>query len=149
VISRAIITAGTHRRHAVKTLKIAAILLLVYVGVVAGFESLLGHYQPKDQNTMVIATQDDDGNAKERVVSRLESDDKLYVAANHWPRRWYNEVLEHPRVQVTFDGKTQAYVAVPVTGEEFDRVDAQHSLPPLIRILTGFPPRRLVRLDPA
>lgn len=132
-----------------KAIKIIAILFFVYVGVVVGFESLIGYYQPKDQNTMVIATQDDNGNAKERVVSRLESDSKLYVAANHWPRRWYNEVLEHPQVQVTFDGVTQAFVAVPVTGEEFDRVNAQHRLPPMIRILTGFPPRRLVRLDPA
>ena len=94
-------------------------------------------------------TQDDGGNAKERVVSRLESDGKLYVAANHWPRRWYNEVLAHPQVQVTWDGTTQAYVAVPVTGEEFDRVNAAHALPTMVRVLTGFPPRRLVRLDPA
>ncbi len=132
-----------------KAIKVIGILLFVYVGVVVGFESLIGYFQPKDQNTMVIATQDDSGNAKERVVSRLESDDKLYVAANHWPRRWYNEVLAQPQVQVTFDGKTQAYVAVAVTGEEFDRVNAQHSLPTMVRILTGFPPRRLVRLDPA
>ena len=129
--------------------KVVVILFFVYVGVVAGFESLIGYFQPKDQNTMVIATQDDDGNAKQRVVARLESDGKLYVAANHWPRRWYNEVLAHPQVDVTWDNKTQAYVAVPVTGAEFDRVDAQHSLPTVIRVLTGFPPRRLVRLDPA
>ena len=132
-----------------KAAKVIGVLFLIYVGVVVGFESLIGYYQPKDQNTMVISTQDDNGNAKERVVSRLESDGKLYVAANHWPRRWYNEVLEHPQVQLTFDGKTQAYVAVPVTGEEFARVDAEHHLPTVVRILTGFPPRRLVRLDPA
>jgi len=132
-----------------KAVKVVVILFFVYVGVVAGFESLIGYFQPKDQNTMVIATQDDGGNAKERVVSRLESDGKLYVAANHWPRRWYNEVLAHPQVQVTWDGTTQAYVAVPVTGEEFDRVNAEHALPTMVRVLTGFPPRRLVRLDPA
>ena len=132
-----------------KAVKVVVILFFVYVGVVAGFESLIGYFQPKDQNTMVIATQDDGGNAKERVVSRLESDGKLYVAANHWPRRWYNEVLAHPQVQVTWDGTTQAYVAVPVTGEEFDRVNAAHALPTMVRVLTGFPPRRLVRLDPA
>lgn len=132
-------------RTAVKTV---VILFFVYVGVVAGFESLIGYFQPKDQSTMVIATHDDNGNAKQRVVARLESDGKLYVAANHWPRRWYNEVLAHPQVDVTWDGKTEAYVAVPVTGAEFDRVNAEHSLPTTIRVLTGFPPRRLVRLDP-
>ena len=132
-----------------KPLKIVAILLLVYVGIVVAFESLIGYFQPQDTNTMVITTQDGSGNAKQRVVARLDVDGKLYVAANHWPRRWYSEVLAHPQVQVTSGGTTGAYVAVPVTGEEKDRVEAQHSLGPVIRFLTGFPPRRIVRLDPA
>lgn len=132
-----------------KAVKIVVIVLLVYVGIVATFESTLGYFQPKGERTLVITTQDTNGNAKERVVSRLDSDGKLYVAANHWPRRWYNDVLAHPDVQVTADGNTQAYVAVPVTGEEFDRVNAEHRLGIVVRILTGFPPRRLVRLDPA
>lgn len=132
-----------------KVAKIVAILLLVYVGIVVAFESLIGYFQPQDTNTMVITTQDASGNAKARVVARLDVDGKLYVAANHWPRRWYNEVLAHPQVQVTSGGTTGAYVAVPVTGEEKDRVEAQHSLGPMIRFLTGFPPRRIVRLDPA
>ena len=132
-----------------KFVKIVAILFLVYVGVVVAFESLIGYFQPQDANTMIITTQDGSGNAKQRVVARLDVDGKLYVAANHWPRRWYNEVLAHPQVQVTSGGTTGAYVAVPVTGEEKDRVEAQHSLGPVIRFLTGFPPRRIVRLDPA
>ena len=132
-----------------RVVKIVAILLLVYVGIVVAFESLIGYFQPQDTNTMVITTQDGSGNAKQRVVARLDVDGKLYVAANHWPRRWYTEVLAHPQVQVTSGGTTGAYVAVPVTGEEKDRVEAQHSLGPVIRLLTGFPPRRIVRLDPA
>jgi deazaflavin-dependent oxidoreductase (nitroreductase family) len=132
-----------------KIIKIVAVALFVYVGIVVAFESLIGYFQPQDTNTMVITTQDDSGNAKQRVVARLDVDGKLYVAANHWPRRWYTEVLAHPQVQVTSGGTTGAYVAVPVTGEEKDRVEAQHSLGPVIRFLTGFPPRRIVRLDPA
>jgi F420H(2)-dependent quinone reductase len=132
----------------VKIVKIIVILFVVYAGIVVAFESLLGYFQPKDERALVITTQDDDGSAHQRVVSRIDSDGKLYVAANHWPRRWYREVLAHPEVQVTADGKTQAYVAAPVTGEEFDRVNAEHGLGMTIRILTGFPPRRLVRLDP-
>jgi deazaflavin-dependent oxidoreductase (nitroreductase family) len=131
-----------------KIIKIVAVALFVYVGIVVAFESLIGYFQPQDTNTMVITTQDDSGNAKQRVVARLDVDGKLYVAANHWPRRWYTEVLAHPQVQVTSGGTTGAYVAVPVTGEEKDRVEAQHSLGPVIRFLTGFPPRRIVRLDP-
>ncbi len=132
-----------------KTVKIIGILFLVYVGVVVAFESWLGYSQPSGARTLVITTQDDHGKTNERVVSRLESDGRLYVAANHWPRRWYSEVLAHPNVRVTQDDKTSAYVAVPITGEERARVYAEHPLGIVIRILTGFPPRRLVRLDPA
>jgi hypothetical protein len=131
-----------------KVIKIVVIVFVVYAALVALFETWLGFNQPKGERTIVITTQDADGAKKDRVVARLDSDSKLYVAANHWPRHWYTDVLAHPEVQVTADGKTQAYVAVPVTGEEFEHATAEHPLGPVIRILTGFPPRRLVRLDP-
>lgn len=132
-----------------KVIKLIALLALVYAGVVVAFESLLGYFQPASQTTLVISTTDDSGNAHERVLARLESDGKLYVAANHWPRAWYREALEHPQVQATVDGVKGDYLAVPVTAEEHERVDSENSLGPLIRILTGFPPRHFVRLDPA
>ena len=131
-----------------RAVKILAIVVVIYAALVAIFESLLGHYQPQDTNTMVITTTDDKGHANARVVARLETDGKLYVAANHWPRRWYKEVLANPHVDVTWSGATQPYLAVPVTGAEFDRVNADHALGPVIRFLTGFPPRKIVRLDP-
>jgi hypothetical protein len=132
-----------------KAVKIVAILFGVYVVIVAGFETWLGYAQPQGGNTIVITTTDSSGNAKERVVSRLDSDGQIYLAANHWPRAWYDNVLENPDVQLTIDGEKKPYRAVPVSGEEFERVDAEHPLGPVIRILTGFPPRRLVRLEPA
>jgi len=131
-----------------RAVKILAVVLVVYAALVATFESLIGHFQPQDANTMVITTRDDKGNTNPRVVARLETDGKLYVAANHWPRRWYHEVLANPHVDVTWGGSTQPYVAVEVTGAEFERVDADHGLGPMIRFLTGYPPRRIVRLDP-
>ena len=81
-------------------------------------------------------------------MSGLESDGQLYVAANHWPRAWYDRALENPEVHVTLDGEKSDYRAVPVTGEEHDRVDSKNSLGVVFRILTGFPPRHFVRLDP-
>jgi len=69
-----------------KTLKIAALVVLVYVGIVVAFESLIGYFQPTAGSTLVITTFDGDGTPHDRVVSRLESDGQLYVAANHWPR---------------------------------------------------------------
>ncbi len=131
-----------------KALKIVVIVVLVYVGIVAAFESLIGYFQPMAGSVLVITTFDADGTAHDRVVSRLESDGQLYVAANHWPRAWYDRALENPEVRVTLDGEKTDYRAVPVTGAEHDRVDRENSLGLVFRVLTGFPPRYFVRLDP-
>jgi hypothetical protein len=131
-----------------KIVKIAVVALLVYVGVVVLFESLLGYFQPTNAGTLVITTSDGAGHSSHRVLSRLVSDERVYVAANHWPRAWYRQALLNPDVMVEIDGQRASYRAVPVSGEEYRRVDAEHSLGPVIRILTGFPPRELVRLDP-
>ncbi len=131
-----------------KFVKISAIVLVAYVGVVVAFESLIGYFQPAGQSTLVITTTDEDGSTNDRVLSRLESGGQIYVAANHWPRAWYNHALENPQVQVTLDDGQAQYLAVPATDEEHDRVDAEHSLGPAVRILTGFPPRYFIRLEP-
>jgi hypothetical protein len=131
-----------------KPVRILVIVLCVYVGIVIAFESMIGVFQPAGETTLVITTTDEDGNANGRVVSRLDSDGQLYVAANHWPRAWYNQALGNPEVQVTLDGEEATYQAVPVIGEEHDRVGADNSLPIAFRVLTGFPPRYFLRLDP-
>ena len=73
----------------------------------------------------------------------------MYVAANHWPRQWYNRALENPNVGITFQGETTQYTAAPISGTEHDKVNSEHALPFVFRMLTGFPPRYLLRLDPA
>ncbi len=131
-----------------KAAKLIAISFLVYVGLVVVFESLLGYFQPAGPTTLVITTTAEDGTPNDRVLARLESNGQLYVAANHWPRAWYNRALENPNVQVTLDGEKGNYLAVPVTEEEHDRVNGENSLGTVFRMLTGFPPRYFVRLDP-
>ncbi len=133
-----------------KAFKIIAVVLVVYVGIVVAFESSIGYFQPATGSTLVITTFDADGTPHDRVVSRLMSDGHLYVAANHWPRAWYHRALERPEVQATVDGKKGDYTAVPVpgAGTEHDRVEADNRLGVVFRILTGFPPRCFVRLDP-
>ncbi len=131
-----------------KALKIVATVVLIYVGIVVAFETLIGYFQPTAGSTLVITTFEGDGTPHDRVVSGLESDGQLYVAANHWPRAWHDRALENPEVHVTLDGEKSDYRAVPVTGEEHDRVDSKNSLGVVFRILTGFPPRHFVRLDP-
>ena len=131
-----------------KTLKTLAIVILIYLGIIVAFESSIGLFQPRSGSTLVITTFDEDGTAHDRVVSRLESDGQLYVAVNHWPRAWYKRALENPEVQVTLEGETGDYRAVPVADAEHDRVDHDNSLGVIFRFLTGFPPRYFVRLDP-
>ncbi len=130
-----------------KVVKMAAIVILVYVGIVAAFESFLGLFQPQDASTIVITTTNGDGTAQDRVVSPLESGGRLYVAANHWPRSWYNRASENPEVQATVNGRKGDYLAVPVTGSEHDRLESEHAHSVWFRILTGFPPRYFLRLD--
>ena len=97
--------------------KTIAIVLGTYVGIVVAFESLIGVLQPTSGDTLVITTRDGGGNANERVLARLESDGQIYVAANHWPRAWYERALKNPDVEVTVEGKGSEYRAVPVSGE--------------------------------
>ncbi len=131
-----------------KALKIVGIVLLVYVGIVVLFESLLGAFQPQSESTIVITTTDAQGASQDRVVSPIEDGGALYVSANHWPRSWYDRAIENPEVRVTANGTTTEYVAVPITGATDDRLQREHAHPIFFRILTGFPPRNFLRLDP-
>lgn len=128
--------------------RIVVILALVYVGIVVVFESLIGTLQPQAGSTLVITTYDEKGVANDRVVARLDSDGHLYVSANHWPRAWYRHALAHPDVQATVDGQKRDYRAVAVTGAEAERVEREHPHGLAFRFVTGFPPRRFLRLDP-
>jgi hypothetical protein len=132
-----------------KVMKILAMLVLVYVGIVATFESLLGYFQPASQSTLLITTQAADGTPSERVLARLETDGQLYIAANHWPRAWYRQALANPQVEIKSDSEQGTYIAVPLQGAEHKRINQANALGLGFRILTGFPPRYLLRLDPA
>ncbi|MBQ74903.1 MAG: hypothetical protein CMQ20_07750 [Gammaproteobacteria bacterium] len=132
-----------------KAIKIIGVLVLVYIGIVITFESLIGYFQPQGETTLVLTVKDGDGVAHDRVLSRIESDGQVYVAVNHWPRRWYYRILDNPDVAATFSGETVNYSATPVSSDqEYDRVTKAEPLALVFRILTGFPPRHFVRLDP-
>ena len=60
-----------------------------------------------------------------------------------------NLELDNRITSIGVDGTKNAYRAVPVTDIEHDRVDREHRLGIVFRILTGFPPRYFVRLDPS
>jgi hypothetical protein len=131
-----------------KSLKISGIVLLVYIGLVVVFESLLGYFQPENQATLVISTQNDNGDNHKRVLARISSNDQLYVAVNHWPRAWYRNARDSPNVQVDRGNGSQDYLATLIEGAEAERVNADSPLGAGFRFLTGFPPRYFFRLDP-
>jgi len=132
-----------------KALKIVAVLIVIYAGIVILFESLLGYFQPETQSTLIITTTDEAGISNNRVLAQLASNDQIYVSANHWPRAWYNQVLNNPDVQVAIDGKQSLYLAIAVTDQtEHDRVNLDNKHGIGFRILTGFAPRYFIRLEP-
>ena len=130
-----------------KIVRITLISLIgIYIGLVVLFESWLGYSQPTNTNSLVITTFDS-MEAKDRVLSAVNKDGKLYVSANHWPRSWYRQTLSNPNVEVLYKGEKKPYLAVPVEGEEHDRLMIEHAHPLTFRILTGFPPRYFIRFD--
>jgi len=130
-----------------KSFKIIGIVLIVYLGIVVLFESALGYFQPQGDDTLRLSVKGDDGTSL-RVLSRIEVDDQLYVAVNHWPRGWFNKVLKNPDVKVTIGEETADYRAMKVTaGDEAARIDSARPRSFVFLLLTGFPPRRFVRLE--
>ena len=130
-----------------KILRITLVsLVLVYIGSVVLFESWLGYSQPTNTNTLVITTLDSN-QPKDRVLSAVNNDGKLYVSANHWPRDWYRKAKSNPNVEVLYKGEKNLYLAIPVEGKEHDKLMEEHAHPLTFRLLTGFPPRYFLRLD--
>jgi deazaflavin-dependent oxidoreductase (nitroreductase family) len=138
-----------------KLLKWAGVIACVYLIFVLLFEFVyLGYYQPSFEEAgipmLVITTTDSSGQPRDRRLANFETDGKVYLSAHHWPRGWYHEAVANPEVRVEIDGVTADYVAIPVEGEEFDRVAAEHPLGFVVMFLMGFPPERdILRLDPA
>jgi hypothetical protein len=128
--------------------KTIGIALLAYVGLVVVFETGLGVLQPETEDTIVITTTDADGVSTDRVLGRDFAGGKHYASVNHWPRAWYHNALANPRVQVTMDGATADYLAVPIDDEEHERVAAEIGNGIGFKIMVGFAPQRFLRLDP-
>ena len=135
--------------------------LLLWAGYVVYFETWLGYAQPQRSTSLLIATYDapgagSDANARsgsrrERVLRLHEFEGRNYVAVNHWPRAWYSRALANPEIEVRMPGtdRFEPYQAVPLQGEELQRVEESYPVPLNFRVRTGFPPRRFLRLDPA
>ena len=126
-------------------------IFLLYVGSVVYFEARLGYMQPQGSTSLVLATFASDDERHERVLRLEQIDGNNYIAVNHWPRRWYRYALNNPAVEVKMPGTDgfALYTAVPLEGEELDRISDIYSFGFEFRFRTGFPPRRFLRLDPS
>jgi len=130
---------------------IATLTLCVLAAAHTGcMTAIVAAFQPEDigVETIVLTTIDAAGEPHGRVLSPIDHDGRLFVAANHWPRAWYRRALENPDVSVTRDGETTDYRAVPVSEEQRERLLDESGFPLVAYVFTGFAPRQFLRLDP-
>ena len=129
---------------------IATLSLCILAAAHTGCMTAVAAFQPENigGETIVLTTTDADGESHERVLSPIDYDGRLFVAANHWPRAWYHRALENPDVSVTRNGEATDYRAVPVSEEERERLLDESGFPLVAYVFTGFAPRQFLRLDP-
>jgi deazaflavin-dependent oxidoreductase (nitroreductase family) len=122
------------------------VLAAAHTGCITAFAA----FQPQNLGgeTIVLSTTGSDGKSYERVLSPIDDDGQLFVAANHWPRAWYHRARENPEVRVTRGGKTTDYRALPVSEQERERLLDESGFPLVLYVFTGFAPRQFLRLDP-
>lgn len=140
-----------------KGAKITLVVMAAYLVLVIGFEVFVV-YQGRshaergvaaDEGWLTITTTDPTGREIDSVIAAVEIDERLYVAANHWPRSWFNRAVENPNIRATLNGIQSEYRAEMLDDPELERVAQVYSFPFLFRFLTGFPPRAFLRLDPS
>ena len=129
---------------------VATLGLFLLAAAHAGCLTAVAAFQPENigGETIVITTTGADGKSYDRVLTPIDDDGQLFVAANHWPRAWYHRALENPEVSVTRNGETTDYRAVPVSEDERERLLDESGFPLVAYVFTGFAPRQFLRLDP-
>jgi len=123
-------------------------VLLGYAGFVLVAELLIWRLQPGMDGGVTIRVAGADGEPVERNLAGFEHEGRLYVASNHWLRRWYKLALENPEVDVTRDGVRGAFEAVVVAGDERALLARAYKMGFILRFICGFAPSKFLRLDP-
>ncbi len=137
-----------------KIIRIAAIIIGIYVALGLALDGAIGYFQPQAGTTAVLRTFDEAGNPQETVLSLLDDDGTLWVESGHWFRGWYHRLLVNPEVELVRGGEVGAYRAVPVdTPEALERVTklmgkGESAGYYVGRVMLLFAPIKPVRLDP-
>jgi len=137
-----------------RILRIAAILLGIYVVLGVSLDVAIGLFQPQQPNTAVLRTFDADARPHDTVLALHDDGGQLWVESGHWFRGWYHRLQANPDVELTRGGETKPYRAIPVdTPEALARMQqlmgkdsgARYTA---MRAMLLFAPIKPVRLDP-
>ena len=128
---------------------VAGCVLSAYVLIVLATEALVWRVQPSMEGAITLVIQTGAGSHIQRTVYGHTYDGKLYVSSNHWFRSWYRAALANPKIAVGDESQTQPYTVHAVLGEEHARVLQSYDMGFFLRLLCGFAPRKLLRLEPA
>ncbi len=128
-------------------IEILVAVLIVYLVLLLLLELFAWKFQPDMENSITLVF-DLSGTEVERKLYGFEHNGKLYVSSNHWFRQWYNAVLKNPNVLVERGGIRKPHIAVSIEGLELVEIVGEYRLGFLIRLMSGFAPRRFLRLDP-
>jgi len=90
-------------------------LRVVHVGIILVFESSIGYIRPQGANTLLLSVEDNSGEARDCVLLSFELNGHLYVSVNHWPRQWYERLLDNPEVTLAYRGESTNTAAVSIT----------------------------------
>jgi hypothetical protein len=137
-----------------KAIRIAAIVVGVYVALGLALDAAIGYFQPQRGNTAVLRTFDAQGEPHETVLTLLDDGGTLWVESGHWFRGWYRRLLRNPDVELVRGGEAKPYRAVPVdTPAALERVQelmgkGRGSRYWVSRAMLLFAPIKPVRLDP-
>lgn len=102
-----------------KIIRIVTLALAIYIALGLALDAAIGTFQPQIENqTAVLRTFDESGQAQETVLSLLDDDGQLWVESGHWFRGWYHRVVANADVELVRGGEAVAYRAVPVDSDE-------------------------------
>ena len=127
--------------------EILVVVFVVYVTLLLLLEFVAWKLQPDMEDCVVLHFLKAD-KPDSRKLYGFDHKNKLYVSSNHWFRQWYNAVLENPTINVERDGGRESYTAISVEGDELAEISRAYKLGFIIRLMSGFAPRRFLRLDP-
>jgi hypothetical protein len=102
----------------VKPVRIALVVLGVYVLLGLAADAAIGWFQPQAGSTAVLRTFDAAGTPRDTVLALHDDAGTLWVESGHWFRGWYHRVLANPDVELIRGGVVARYHAVPVATPE-------------------------------